>query len=164
MLIDFDEPLVVMMMGFSGSGKSYVARHLGKKNNYSVLSSDRIRAELNLKGNYSKEAVISVYEKMIKTAVELLRKGSSVVLDATFIRYRYRKLCYRNIRSFPIHMVECRVHREETIIKRLRARKLRKSGISEADVDVYLLQKSQYEPIDINDLRHLSSILTIFND
>jgi len=115
-------------------------------------------------GNYSKDAINSVYKEMIKTAVELLRKGRSVVLDATFSKYRYRKFCYESAGTVPIHLIECRVHKEETILKRLRTRKIKKTSISEADVNIFRMQQIRYEPIGPNDCKHLKSMLTIFND
>lgn len=164
MLINFDEPLIIMMMGFSGTGKSYTARNIAKINGYLILSTDRIRKNSGLTGNYSKDTINSVYKEMIKTATELLRKGRSVILDATFSKYRYRKFCYENAGAVPIHLIECRVHKEETILKRLRIRKIRKTSISEADVNVFRQQQIRYEPIGPNDFKHLKSMLIIFND
>ncbi len=152
------------MMGFSGTGKSYTARNIAKINGYLILSTDRIRKDLGLMGNYSKDAINNVYKEMIKTAVELLKKDQSVILDATFSKYRYRRFCYESVGTVPIHLIKCRVHKEETILKRLRTRKIRKTSISEADVNIFRQQQIHYEPVSPNDCKHLKSILTIFND
>lgn len=69
-----------MMVGISGSGKTYYAHSLGK--NYIVLSSDEIRKEL-----YGSEEVqenpAAVFELMKVRTIAALKEGKNVVYDAT---------------------------------------------------------------------------------
>ncbi len=164
MLINFDEPLVVMMMGLPGSGKSYIAQLLGRANGYKVLSTDIIRRELGRKGDYSAKAINSVYVKLVEDSVRLLKNGVSVILDATFSKRTYRSLCYEKLISYPIHIFECRVHSEETIINRIKKRISENNSFSEADLDVYELQKKRYEPVCYDELSHIQSETVLFSD
>ncbi len=164
MLINFDEPLIVMMMGLPGSGKSYMARLLKNANGYSVLSTDRIRREIGLQGDYSAESVSSVYVKLAEAAAELLKEEISVILDATFSKKAYRTLCYEKLMAYPIHIFECRVRREQTIIERIKKRISENSSYSEADIEVYKMQRKLYEPIYDDELNHFQSKTIFFND
>ena len=147
----FDPRNLVVLIGLSGSGKSYVAKRLSKKYGYKVLRSDEIRKELfGLKprksakapfgkGIYTEEATKKVYKTLIDRAKELISRGEKVVLDATFLKRWQRELVLSN---FPNAVFIWVWAPERVVIERL---KKRKGDVSDADVSVYLKQKSIFE-------------------
>lgn len=143
--------MIVVVMGLSGSGKSFLASILHKEFGFEWIRSDQIRKEMagidpsqRLKlpygeGIYSREWTRRVYEEMVKRAKELVEKGKRVVLDATFLEEWQRDLV-RN--SFPSALFLLAQAQEEEIIKRLRKRE----DISDADIEVYFKQKERFSP------------------
>jgi gluconokinase len=141
---------VVILIGFSGSGKSYIAKFL-EKYGYKVLRSDVIRKELAGlkptesakapfgKGIYSEDMTEKVYKEMVKRAKDIVAKGGKVVLDASFLKRWQRELVLRN---FPTATFLWAVAPDEVIIERL---KKRKGDVSDADVSVFQKQKKIFE-------------------
>lgn len=145
--------MIVVIMGLSGSGKSFLASILHKEFDFEWIRSDHIRKELagidpnqRLKlpygeGIYSEEWTKKVYEEMVKRAKELIQEGKRVVIDATFLEEWQRKLVKD---QFPSAIFLLAQAKEEEIIRRLKSRK----DISDADVEIYLKQKEKFIPPD----------------
>ncbi|MGC8677162.1 MAG: AAA family ATPase [Hydrogenobaculum sp.] len=126
----------IATIGFSGSGKSYISSILEGMGFY-WLRSDVIRKSL-FGSFYDEETTKKVYEELIKRAKE----HKDVILDATFLKKWQRKLVIDN---FPNKYFFIFVKADENIIRqRLQTRK----DISDADFNVYLIQKSSFEPPD----------------
>ena len=97
------EPCLVAVGGYSGSGKSTIARELapfvGGPPGAIHISSDQTRKELAGvpeterigAAGYSAAKSAAVYECLKTKALRLLRGGNSVVVDATFMRADERK-------------------------------------------------------------------------
>lgn len=87
---------LVIVGGSPGSGKSTLASALGDSLGWAVLHSDALRREMTSvtdttvtpeafeSGRYAHDAVARVYGEMLHRADRLLRRGESVVLDATW--------------------------------------------------------------------------------
>lgn len=145
--------MIVVVMGLSGSGKSFLASILHQDFGFEWLRSDAIRKELaGLKphesakapyqeGIYSPEWTKKVYERMVERAKELAKEGKKVVLDATFLEEWQRNLVKE---AFPNALFILATAQEEEILRRLRERK----DISDADIQVYLRQKERFKPPD----------------
>ncbi|QID33198.1 AAA family ATPase [Pampinifervens florentissimum] len=143
--------MIVVVMGLSGSGKSFLASILHQDFGFEWLRSDLIRKELAGinpyesaksgygEGIYSQEWTKRVYEEMIRRAKELVCSGKNVVLDATFLQDWQRELVKK---SFPNAIFLLAYADEQVVIKRLRERR----DVSDADVEVYLKQKENFVP------------------
>ncbi|RMH02455.1 MAG: hypothetical protein D6699_05930, partial [Aquificota bacterium] len=96
--------MIVVVMGLSGSGKSFLAQILHKDFGFEWLRSDAIRKELaGIKpqesakaeygeGIYTPQWTKRVYEELIERAKRLAQEGKKVVLDATFLEEWQRRL------------------------------------------------------------------------
>lgn len=73
--------LVIQMHGEPGSGKSTVARALGKRLGAVVLDKDVIKAALLRVGIVEKEAAVGAYEVFFAQARALVASGQSIILD-----------------------------------------------------------------------------------
>ncbi len=143
--------MIVVVMGLSGSGKSFLANILHQDFGFEWLRSDLIRKELaGIKhyesaksgygeGIYSQEWTKRVYEEMIKRAKEKVSQGKRVVLDATFLQEWQRKLVKEN---FPEAIFLLAYAEEQVVIKRLKERQ----DVSDAGIEVYLKQKENFIP------------------
>jgi len=143
--------MLLVLVGLSGSGKSFVASILHKEFGFEWIRSDKIRKEMAgieltkkvkvgfSQGIYTEEWTKKVYERMLEIAEEKLKKGKKVVLDATFLKEWQRQMV---IKKFPNAVLIWITASEEEILKRLNSRE----DISDADVDVYLKQKEIFEP------------------
>ncbi|MFN3471567.1 MAG: AAA family ATPase [Aquificaceae bacterium] len=143
--------MIVVVMGLSGSGKSFLAGLLHEEFGFEWIRSDQIRKELagieatqKVKvpygeGIYSQEWTQRVYREMIKRAREKVKEGKDVVLDATFLEEWQRSLVKEEFKDvlFLLAFAE-----EEEIIRRLKSRK----DISDADLEVYMRQKERFVP------------------
>jgi hypothetical protein len=154
-------PMVVMVAGLSGSGKSSVAESLASHWGLEHVSSDVTRKALAGiapnerqyvgydQGIYSAEFTRRTMEAMVERAREMLLAGKSVVLDAT-----YRSRCDRETAAamtrrlgVPLYYVECAANEDETRRRLMR----RESGVettaSDGRWEIYLQQRARWEPI-----------------
>ncbi len=90
------KPILVLLYGMPGSGKTFFARQLCEQMQAAHLEADRIRSELFQNPNYGKEENHVVASIMTYMAEEFLRGGVSVVFDLNSARTAHRRLL-RNI-------------------------------------------------------------------
>lgn len=136
--------VLVMVMGLPGSGKSYFAKALAKEIEAVYLGSDEVRKEIGLMGSYQIDNKLSVYEEMSNRAKEINKSGRSLVLDGTFHLQHVRDLFIFLAKSLSWKLSIIHIKADETLISK-RLSKPRED--SEADMEVYLKIKSEFEPI-----------------
>lgn len=86
------KPLLIVLYGFPGSGKSTFARQMSQNLNMAYVQADRIRSELfeNPKYDKSEDQIVEhLTEYMME---EFLSAGVGVIYDADTIRLSKRKL------------------------------------------------------------------------
>ncbi|MEM3615652.1 MAG: AAA family ATPase [Candidatus Methanomethylicia archaeon] len=137
--------MLIVIFGLPGTGKSTIADILSEKIKASILRTDEIRKMLIEKPTYSEDEREMVYRVMFIIAEYLVKQGIPCILDATFNKEeRRRKIIELAERSkVPIYFIEC-VCDEEVVKERLRGDK---RFSSDADWEVYLKLKSEFEPI-----------------
>lgn len=136
------EPVIVLVFGLPGSGKSYFAERLSARIGASLVSSDRIRRDLEMLGRYNQKSKAVIYKRMLALMEDKIKAGRSVVLDATFSKEKWRNAFRKRALQLHkmIHFIAINAA-EEVIRQRLsRPRKY-----SEADFKVYLRVKNGFE-------------------
>lgn len=152
-------PQLVITVGVSGSGKSWMAEKLLQSRGMIRLRSDVERKRLfelsadadsgsSLAGGiYSKEASEKTYTHLLKTAESLIDNRFPVIVDATFTekgrRDEFRHLA-RNL-NVPFRILYCRAD-EKVLRQRIQARNARGGDPSEAGLDVLDQQLKSFEP------------------
>lgn len=151
-------PKVVVFVGLSGTGKTFLANQLLNKRPAVYISSDIIRKKLlNLelnghyyapfeKGIYSPQISEKTYEKMLEIAKEEVNFGRDVILDATFRDLKFRNLVRESFKNLPVkvYWIWCRA-KDETIKDRI-TKRIYEGTVSDALWDIYLAQKEKFQP------------------
>ena len=84
------KPLLIMLYGFPGSGKSYVARQLADHIQAAHVQGDRIRNELFETPRYDKQENAVISQLMDYMSEEFLNAGISVIYDTNALRASQR--------------------------------------------------------------------------
>jgi aminoglycoside phosphotransferase family enzyme/predicted kinase len=153
-------PLLVIMYGLSGSGKTWLSERL-----MAALPAIRIRSDIERKrlfgidetaasdsgidaGIYSPEASTATYERLFALARDLLSAGHHVILDAAFLD-RERRQGARDVaaESAVDAVLVCAQAPVETLRTRIEGRATRKDEASEADLAVLRHQLESSTPI-----------------
>jgi len=86
------KPLLILLYGFPGSGKSFLARQLTTHLQTAHLHADRIRAELFEKPRYDREENEVITHLMDYMTNEFLTAGLSVIYDMNASRQSQRRV------------------------------------------------------------------------
>ena len=142
-------PVLVIMCGLSGSGKTWLAERL-----MALLPAIRVRSDIERKrlfgfdetaetgsgigtGIYSPEASAETYERLFTLADSLLTAGHHVVLDAAFLKSRQRVFARSVASSLGVDSVLVYAEAPVDVLRlRIEERARRKDEASEADLEV----------------------------
>src|SRR5215467_13494225 len=153
------KPFLVIVCGLTGSGKSTLARELGGRLGMPVINSDTVRKAIAGKhgppaapfseGLYSLNMTEKTYSKIAREAEKRILEGEGAILDATFSQKAYREKIIRlaEKHKVPLLLIHC-VASDETTKKRLAQREAERKDVSDGRWEIYLKQKSAYQPIN----------------
>ena len=141
------QPELILTIGCQGSGKSTWAHQYIKEHpEVLYLSTDNLRKEFT--GNMADQSVNGmIYAEIGKRTESALRKGQSVLLDATFIKKAWRKDNVKLGRKFGAKLV-AHVFRADrkTLVERVQKRAAGGGlNVPPEVIDKYI---AQYEPPD----------------
>ena len=142
------EPLILVVMGRVGTGKSTIAKRLASELDWPFFSSDEIRKTLagvplnertpsQLREKiYSARMTRRTYEKLVEEGLGALSKNHGVILDATFSTRALRKFLRDESKkaNVPIQFIELEVSPNE-IKKRLKLRDEKMAEASDARLE-----------------------------
>jgi len=160
---------LVITCGLPATWKTETSAEVSKIKGYPILRSDLLRLEVlkgedvfdaKVAGNMSKR--LSVYDEMFRQADELAAKGKGVILDATFVtqelRRRAAEIAAKHGMTFVILETSCP---EEVSVERIKRRTKEKYESNALTVEAYLANKGKFDPVDLDDLKRLSTQLRI---
>jgi len=151
---------LVLMCGFSGSGKSFLARRLVPH-----LEAVRVRSDVLRKsragfaptartdspldgGLYSPDQTRQVYADMLRVSEELLGTGENVVADATFLDRQTRRSFQHAASRMGTSCVIVHCRAAQTVMEsRIRDREREGDDASEAGLEVLHQQLARFDPI-----------------
>jgi predicted kinase len=140
-------PVLAVVCGLPGVGKSTVARAIAARLPATVFRTDVIRKELFADPGYTTAETVAVYDELLTRAYDRLDVGESVVLDATFTT-RDRRIQARDLTTqvgarFGLVHVDC----EEAVLRR---RIRERDGVSDADLDVHLEFRDRFDAVELD--------------
>ena len=166
-------PLVLICMGRIGTGKSTIAKHLGKTLNVDVYSSDRIRKEMaglplhertptkERNKLYSADMSRKTYDALWENAKQSVSKGKSVILDATFSLAHGRQNLVSQLESIGADYLFIEAQASDDVVKsRLENREGDSDCVSDARLEDFEMLTEKYEEPEEIDSNHKIEINT----
>ncbi len=153
-------PRLILMSGFSGSGKTWLARQLAP-----LLGAIHLRSDVERKrlagmsehersgssvgqGLYSAEMTRRLNQQLVSASQATLVGGFTTILDATFNRRADRDPFVALARQLRVRSYVIHCHAPEEVLRsRITARATVGSDASEADIGVLEWQKKHHEPL-----------------
>jgi len=162
---------LMLMHGYSGSGKSTVGNTLMEHLHLVRLRSDVVRKQLfgeqqgssddlNV-GIYTKEASNQTFQNLRDTAATILQSGNSALIDATFLNAGYRDLFHElsEEQGVPLQIVSCTL--DDAITReRLTTREAAQQDVSDATVKVYEAQLQSADALTEKEEQHTLHVNT----
>jgi len=146
-------PAFIVVSGLPGTGKSYFSNKLAGRLSLVVLESDALRKTLFPSLSYSLAENSRLFRAIHLLTERLLKRGISVILDATNLSERHRERLYSIAGRLNIKLILVRVEAPpEVVQERL---KTRQEGVdpgnkSDAGWEVYQRMKPTVERIRRN--------------
>jgi aminoglycoside phosphotransferase family enzyme/predicted kinase len=152
---------LIITIGVTGSGKSYLGNALAARLGAVVLSSDVVRKRLLgvesterqwvpfETGIYSPEATERTYRALLDEARPWLARGKPVVLDASYLQRAHREAALRLAMEADARFlaVECEAA-EALVWERLSERRGGERVVSDGRWEIYQGQQERREPVD----------------
>ena len=159
-LLPSPPPVLVITSGMMGTGKSYLAARLGKRLGVEPLRSDMVRKQIQgmhpLKhqldnygaGIYTPTLTELTYTALLEKARQALEDGESVIIDASFMRFRHRMQARETARreNARFRIIECKAP-DYVIRQRLEKRMQDRGEPSDGRWDIFQEQKAEFETI-----------------
>jgi len=141
-------PVLVVLMGQPGVGKSHCARMLCERLRAAHVSSDHLRSRLFIAASYAPEESATIFRAANALLDVLLDEGHRVVLDATNLVARHRDASISAARRRAVPIVHIRVTADEgETLARLAERRLARRDGDHSDADETIYRKmTVFEP------------------
>ena len=158
--VQYTRPTIWVMCGLPAGGKSTVAGELAKILGVQVLQSDAVRKKMFgipedtpmdmpfESGIYSKEARSLTYGKLMILTQEIIEKGGSVILDATFGRQHQRDEVIRLARDMDANIIFVECFASYEILKKRLLKREKGACISDARLPHLKHIQANFEPLD----------------
>jgi predicted kinase len=136
------KPTFIAVSGLPGTGKSYFCNKLAERLPFIILESDVLRKTLFPSPSYSPEESARLFRALHHLIEGLLKKGFSLILDATNLSERNRERLYNIADRLEVKLVLVRVEAPPGVVyERLKARVGGANAQDKSDADWSVYQK-----------------------
>ena len=141
-------PVLIAVSGLPGTGKSYFCSQLAQRLPFIILESDALRKVLFSPPTYSPEESSHLFQVVHLLIERLLKKGISLILDATNLSERHREYLYNIADRLGVKLVLVRVEAPPQVVAgRLESRQEDIENKSDAGWEVYRKMESSVDKI-----------------
>jgi predicted kinase len=145
------EPTFVVVSGLPGTGKSYFCSQLSERLPLVILEGDALRKVFFSSPSYSPKESSHLFRAIHLLIARLLRKGISLILDATNLSERHREYLYSIAERLDVKLVLVRVEAPPQVVhERLKTRLEDPRSKSDAEWAVYQRMKPSVQKIRRN--------------
>ena len=145
------EPVLIVVSGLPGTGKSFFSRRLAERVSLLILESDALRKILFSLPSHSAGESSQLFQKIHLLIEKLLKEGISLILDATNLSERFRERLYSIADRTNARLVMVLVEAPPEVVRqRLEGRAGDPEDNSDADWSVYCQMISSVERISRN--------------
>ncbi len=145
------EPIFIAVSGLPGTGKSYFCGKLAERLPFIILESDALRKALFPLPSYSPQESSRLFGAVRLLIERLLKKGNSLILDATNLSERHREYLYSIAYRLGVRLVLVRVEAPPWIVReRLKARRENLGSKSDAGWAIYQRMRPSVQKIRRN--------------
>jgi predicted kinase len=145
------EPVLIIICGLPGTGKSYLSKRLAERAPFLVIESDALRKILFSPPSYSPRESAQLFRTIHRLLRELLKKGISVILDATNLSERFREQLYNIADQLNLKLIPVQVEAPPEVVYRRLEKRVKDSGVnSDADWTVYRRMQPSVDKIRRN--------------
>ncbi len=142
------KPTFVAVSGLPGTGKSYFCGKLAERLSFVILESDALRKVLFSPPSYTSKESSRLFRAVHRLIERLLKKGVSLILDATNLSERHREYLYSIADRLDVKLVLVRVEAPPQVVRGRLETRLGDSGSkSDADWAIYQRMKSVVQKI-----------------
>jgi len=157
------QPVLMLMHGLSGSGKSYLSRKIIENTDFIRLRSEtqrtRIHKELLKKGKkldlHSPEVNSRLSQHLLTLTQNILKIGYNVVVDGTFLKQHFRQkyISVAQQLQVPLYFVSCSC--EEKLMKARLVRGINtRSHDSDFSLERLSTQQAYQQPLCVDQQKH----------
>ena len=166
-------PLMMIMYGVSGSGKSWLSEQIINRYQAIRIRSDVERKRLHSLSPqqkspsgiastvYSQTSSDQTYQHLLQIAVEIINAGYQVIVDATFLQQQQRELFSKQAKQLqvPFLIVNTRTDKH-SLIQRIKDRARQQDNVSEADPMVLEMQLQNMQALSDEELKYTRTVDT----
>ncbi len=145
------EPAFIVVSGLPGTGKTYFCGKLAERLSFVILESDTLRKTLFQSPGYSAGESLRLFRAIHILIERLLKKGISIILDATNLSERNREYLYSIADRLDVKLVLIRVEAPPEVVReRLMTRQQDSDSKSDAGWAIYRKMKASVQRIGRN--------------
>jgi predicted kinase len=166
-------PLMLIMHGVSGSGKSWLSEQIINRYQAIRIRSDVERKRLHnlspqpkspsgIASNlYSQTSSDMTYQHLLKLAIEIINAGYPVIVDATFLQQQQRKQFFHQAEQLQVPFLIVNTQADKhTLVQRIKDRVRQRDNVSEADLMVLENQLQNLQALSDKELKYTVTVNT----
>ena len=121
--LELDSPLLIVMMGLPGAGKTFFARQLANSLNFGYISEDRIRHDVFADPKFNQDEQTVIRKIMGYMIEELSRVKRHIILDGRFLNANERQKIHQAMKAADYKSLTVWVQTEEELARKRSSRR-----------------------------------------